>query len=433
MRNLFVLLLVAIGGYYALQSPFYTLLFYIANAYFRPEDWAWGEFVNNLKLSFTAGILVLFMSIFSGQRFIMNSRLAWMFLFSFQAFLSTLTSQDFSWSFSCWSGFFKGVIITYLIVVLITDLPKFRLLLFTMVMALGLEGAKQGWFYLITSPDWGENPNKIPFLGDNNGVAVGMLMLAPIVILLWQTTQKKWARPLYLIVLVGVIGRALTTYSRGAFIAAIALTIFYLTRVRNKFRSLLALLLMLVVLLLVLPQEYWERMRTIQTYEETEEKSALSRIHFWKVAILMANDNPVLGVGYMAYGSVYNEYDFSHGRYGKNRECHSSYLQILAEQGYVGIFLFMGTLLSAFRNCSRVRRGATNEFVKGAFALEASLVSFLIGGAFLSFASVEMLWHILGLTIALERIATQNGQKATLEEPSSLPRKAFATAVGRAA
>jgi probable O-glycosylation ligase (exosortase A-associated) len=279
-------------------------------------------------------------------------------------------------------------------------------------MAVGVEGAKQGWFYLITSPDWGENPNKIPFLGDNNGVAVGMLMLVPIVILLQQTTQKKWARPLYWILLVGIISRAITTYSRGAFITAIAITVVYWARARNKFRVLLGVILTLVVLLPALPKEYWERMRTIQTYEEEEEASALGRIHFWKVAILMANDNPIFGVGYSAYNSSYDKYDFSGGKYGEKREVHSSYFQVLADLGYAGMFLFAGVIVNAFLSFRHIRRGDKEEFIKSALALETSLIAFLVGGAFLSYAYIEIAWHVLGLTVALERIATQDGTVA---------------------
>ena len=29
------------GTFYALISPFYALLFYLWNAYFRPEEWIW--------------------------------------------------------------------------------------------------------------------------------------------------------------------------------------------------------------------------------------------------------------------------------------------------------------------------------------------------------------------------------------------------------
>ena len=59
LRTLFVLLLATIGAYYALQGPFYALLFYIWNAYFRPEDWIWTDFVRNLRLSYLIGLYLV--------------------------------------------------------------------------------------------------------------------------------------------------------------------------------------------------------------------------------------------------------------------------------------------------------------------------------------------------------------------------------------
>ena len=179
-RSIFVLILIAIGGYYALQAPFYALLFYIANAYFRPEEWVWVGFVESLKLSLVSGAYVVLATLFSGQKFVWNGRIAFLWLFLLQTFLSTLLAEHFDYSWNLWTFFLKTIVITYLIVVLATDFPKFRLVMLVMTLALGLEQAKQGWFYLLTAPGW-HNANQVPFLGDNNGVAVGMLMLVPII------------------------------------------------------------------------------------------------------------------------------------------------------------------------------------------------------------------------------------------------------------
>ena len=72
----------------------------------------------------------------------------------------------------------KIIAITYILVIVTTDLERFRLVIAVMVLSLGLEQGKQGWFYLLTSPG-GSNSNPVAFLGDNNGTAVGMLMLVP--------------------------------------------------------------------------------------------------------------------------------------------------------------------------------------------------------------------------------------------------------------
>src|SRR6266508_4546009 len=167
LRSVLVLAFITVAAYYALQGPFYGLLFYIGNAYFRSEEWIWSDFIRSLHLSLVSGVYLVLRSLFSGQKLVWNGRIALLWLFLCQALLSTLSSE---YSDYCWSSlveFFKVIVIIYLIVVLVIDFAKFRLVVAVMVFALGLEQAKQGWFYLITHPG-GSNTNPLPFLGDNN-------------------------------------------------------------------------------------------------------------------------------------------------------------------------------------------------------------------------------------------------------------------------
>jgi probable O-glycosylation ligase (exosortase A-associated) len=411
LRSIFVLVLVAIGAYYAVQAPFYALLFYIGNAYFRPEEWVWWNFVSSLKLSLISGAFVVLVTLFSGQRFVWNGRIALLWIFLLQTFLSTLGSEQFTHSWGYWTDLFKTIVITYMIIVLVNDFSKFRLIVLVMVLALGVEQARQGWVYLLTTPGW-HNANPVPFLGDNNGVAVGMLILVPIVGLLGQTTDKKGAKGLYGILLIGCLYRALSTHSRGGFIAAIAMGTAWCLRSRHKTRALLGALLVITIAFSTLPDAFWNRMDTIETYEERQDESALGRLHFWKVAVHMANANPFRGVGYNGYNLSYNKYDFSGGAYGLDRSAHSSFFAVLAELGYVGTFLFVIVIFSAFRSCSRIRKLALKETAfsdlgKSAIALQTGLVGFLVGGSFVIFQYSEMLWHVIGLTIVVERLAKQ--------------------------
>jgi putative inorganic carbon (hco3(-)) transporter len=411
LRTLFVLILIPIGVYYAVQSPFYALLFYIGNAYFRPEDWVWSNLVSNLKLSLLSGVLVVATTFLSRQRFVWNGRIAIVWLFLLHTLLSTIGSENLVYSWSYWTDFLKTIIITYLMIVLVTDFAKFRLVLLVMVFALGLEQAKQGWFYLLTSPGW-HNENLVPFLGDNNGVAVGMLMLVPIVGLLGQTTEHKWGKCFYWFLLIGCLYRALSTHSRAGFLAAGAMGAIWWLRTRHKGSAILGLVLVIIIVLPALPDTYWTRIQTIQTYEEVQDRSALGRLHFWNVAIQMAKANPVLGIGFMGYNVSYNNYDSSAGAYGLDRSVHSSFFGVLSELGYLGLILYGFVIAGALRSCSRVRRfalkdAAFSELGKTAVALQASLIAFLVGGAFVIFHYNEMLWHMIGLTIILERLAAQ--------------------------
>jgi len=308
-----------------------------------------------------------------------------------------------------------------MIIVLVDDFAKFRLVLLVIVLSLGFEGAKQGWFYLVTSPGWA-NPNPIAFLGDNNGVAVGMLMLVPIIVVLAQTTTRKWVHPIYWLLLLGVLYRALSTHSRGGFLACLAVGGVYWLHSRHKVRSLLAGAVVVAIILATLPDTFWGRMRTIQTYEEEEDRSALGRFHFWEVAHTMANAHPFFGVGYNAYNPAYDNYDFSHGRYGRSRAVHNAVFGTAAELGYVGLALYLIILFTSMVSCLRLHyyAGANPAFLsirQSADALISSLVGSLVGGFFLSGQYSEMFWHFIGLSVALSELARQSHPQTISSSP----------------
>src|SRR5262245_29720476 len=145
LRNIFVLTIAAIGVYYALHGALYGLLFYLWIAYFRPEQWVWSDFVQNLNLSLLAGVYVVIAAVFSGARFRFNLRIVAMFLFLLHCFLSTLFSEHFDYSMLYWRDFLKSTVISYLIVVLVDDVKKLRLVLLAITLSLGFEATKQGW------------------------------------------------------------------------------------------------------------------------------------------------------------------------------------------------------------------------------------------------------------------------------------------------
>ena len=108
LRSIFVFLLIAFGAYYTLQGPFYALLFYIGNAYFRPEDWVWNDYVASLRLSLISGAYLVLASLYSRQRFVWNSRIALLWLFLFHTLLSTLAVGALRTQLGLLDGFSKN-------------------------------------------------------------------------------------------------------------------------------------------------------------------------------------------------------------------------------------------------------------------------------------------------------------------------------------
>ena len=168
-------------------------------------------------------------------------------------------------------------------------------------------------------------------------------------------------------------------------------------------------------LVVPVPEGYFDRLETIQTYEEVDDDSALSRLHFWKVAMLMA-ENRRFGVGLRNFEAAYNDYDFTYGRFGMNRSVHSSHFQVVAELGYPGAFVWVMLFLFAFLLAFRARRrskdpDATPEEARFFFtvsnALMVSMVGFIVGGGFVASALNDVTWLTFAMVASLDRLAYQ--------------------------
>lgn len=414
LRSAIVLAIIAIGIRYSFKGAFYTLLFYLWLAYFRPDYWLWTDFVSPLRLSFVVGVVLLVSSALSKERLRLGLGPLLFLAFFGHTLVSTLLSVRVEYSMPYWQEFAKTIIVCYLMIVLTTTEERLRLVLLVIALSLGFEGAKQGWAELIRRPG-ALNTNEWPMLGDNNGVAMGMLMLVPMWIALASTASRVWERRTGYFFAAGVAYRAISTYSRGGFLAATALAVFYLTHTKRKFAAIVIASATAGVLVSVLPSQFWERMGTIRTAAERAEsidESAAGRWHFWEVATFMANANPFFGVGHNAYHVAYDRYDTSDGRFGRGRAVHSSWFGILSEQGYMGFALFAAILARAFYVCARARRKLRSCPNPGnlpayADAIQGGLIVATIGGSFISVHYTELLWHTMALATVVDLLVSE--------------------------
>ena len=334
--------------------------------------------------------------------------------------LSVLHSNYSSSIFSYWTDFIQIIVITYLITMVVRSEKELKITLIAMSLSLGLEGAKQGWVHIILHPG-SINNNGHAVFGENNGVAIGMLMIVPLLFALYQATERKLIKYGFLFLAIGVAYRALSTYSRGGFLSFIAMCLVYGLRSKYKIRSVVMIVLIVALLLPMLPQAFWDRMDTITVSEgETRERSSASRLHFWQVAWEMAKENPIFGVGHLAYANAYDYYDFSRGLYGSSRPVHSSWFGVLADWGFPGLILFLSIYFYSIYSCAHVQnRCKNNPELKSlgiySSGIEASLITCSVGISFLTLQYLEMLWHLFALAVVCNQIlhthyATENGE-----------------------
>ena len=241
-----------------------------------------------------------------------------------------------------------------------------------------------------------------------------MAMLMPMVAALGADGDEAWQKRLLSVPehRRACIAR-ISTYSRGGFLAVGArrracTSGARRTRCGRRWRRSLAI----AIVLPALPPAFWDRMsHDHRRTDDERDASQLGRLHFWQVAIAMANDHPLLGVGHAATSRTTTSTTRPAASSTATRAVHSAWFGVLAELGYPGLLLFVVDHRAVVpRVPPRPRHGRARRDPRPArrrtrSASKSSLVAFVVGGSFVSFQYCEMLWHFFALTIALESVA----------------------------
>jgi probable O-glycosylation ligase (exosortase A-associated) len=200
-------------------------------------------------------------------------------------------------------------------------------------------------------------------------------------------------------------------------------------RSRGKLVTLIALVMVAGSALMFMPQQWFDRMGTIGTYEQDD--SALGRINAWNFAVNLAKDRPITGGGFESFTPELflryapNPKDF--------HDAHSIYFEVLAEHGFVGLFLFLCLAIAVMLQGQKIRR-LTRGSEQLAWAHEAagmlqvSFAGFGVGGAFLGLAYFDLPYHIMAMMIIVHAIVRRELQQSTASVPASTYAPATATA-----
>ena len=215
---------------------------------------------------------------------------------------------------------------------------------------------------------------------------------------------------------------ALGSHSRGALLAMATMGLFLWWRSKSKVMLGVVILIMLAVALAFMPEGWTERMNTIGTYEE--DVSAMGRINAWTMAINIANDR-VLGAGFVAgpagdLPGLCSESGFRHRG--------AQYL--LPDSGRTqatpGCYIYLLFWFTTFRMAGRiVRLTSGRDDLQWAFLLatmsKVSLLSFAVGGAFLSLAYWDMPYYLMVILLCTERLVvdTLATPQPVVSEPTS--------------
>lgn len=205
--------------------------------------------------------------------------------------------------------------------------------------------------------------------------------------------------------LVVLLGAIIMTQSRGGFLALAGSIVVYILLQPRKGRGLAFLAFAVAVFLLIAPDKYWNRMRTLR--RPWSDPSLSGRMYEFRASVRMIQKNPLLGVGVGNFDTDYVFYSQDPRRYP--RVAHNLYLQVAAETGAVGAVAFAAlaihTLLGYLGLFRRLRARDPDRLMPLAYGAFMALVGFLVGSMFLSSQYVKYFFLLLGLMPVLIRLA----------------------------
>lgn len=411
---------------FIIKRPWIGVLVCAWIGYMNPHRHSWGPAYYFPFVAIAAAVTILAF-LFSSENkklpnnvviFILILLLAWVSL-------TTMTALNPTGAVYEWKRFFKIQILNFLAIYMFQSRMRINCLVAVIVVSIGIYAFKGGIFTLATGGVYMVTGPPTSFIGGNTEIGFASTVILPLMFYLWTISHHKWLKYFLVGALVlssiGIIG----THSRGAFLAFGVLCAYFWWVSHYKMLTLVLFVCLLPVLFSVMPDEYFERMETIQTYEE--DASAMGRINAWWFAFNLANDRPILGGGANTFTpELFYRYAPQPENY---HDVHSIYFEMLGEQGYPGLLIFMMMLFFSYRNCVWVGRQTRGDpDLKWAFnlsrMLQASFVAYGVGGAFLGLAYFDLLYHLVALTVLVRVVVEKEQEKLKTEVQPTIHSKA---------
>ncbi|MFV0662214.1 putative O-glycosylation ligase, exosortase A system-associated [Denitromonas sp.] len=433
MRDLIVTALFIVGAMVALKRPYYGALLWVWVGLMNPHRLGWG-FAYDLPFAMASVVIIALGMLFStrsirwqtgGPAIVLILMILWMTLTSFTAILPEPSQAKLI-------DVLKVLGMTLVVGALVANREQIIGLVWVVVGSIAFFGVKGGIFTLTTGGEfrvWGPPSSLVQ---GNNELALALIISIPFLyflsrqatlarefVLVRRISEKWLRRGLMLSILLCAVA-AIGSHSRGALLAIVAMGSMMWWRSRAKVSMGLLLLALTPAILFLMPEEWFSRMETIETYEE--DLSAMGRINAWHMAINIANDR-IFGAGFAtASPVVFNAY-------APNPDwvlvAHSIYFQVLGDHGYIGLALYLLFWILTYRVAGRLaameKRGPRFEWVAllGNMS-KVSLVGFAVGGAFLSLAYWDMPYYIMIILLATERYAKEVLIKSPEEAKSAV-------------
>lgn len=317
-----------------------------------------------------------------------------------------------------WQEVSKTLLVATVTVLLFQDGGRLKWLVWTIVASLGFFSVKSGVNAMFTGFQGGYAYPPASFIADNNDLALAFNMMLPLIWFLSTAARQAWLRWGLRLALVLTVMGVLTTRSRGGFLGLCAVVLVLVLRARVKMVAVGVLACVVLVGTVVLPENTLSRVETIGEYDR--DHSAQGRLRAWMVATKVAVDSPLVGGGFKIFGEeIWRRYDPGARHV---LVAHSIYFQVLGEHGFVGLAIFLALLGATHRalvqTASRARGTSTAWVAELAGCIQASLVAYMVSGAFLSRSDFDLFYQLVAVAAVLPSIVEREAAASEAAEPA---------------
>ncbi len=325
----------------------------------------------------------------------------------------------------------KTLLFCVLMPLLVTSRLRIHALVLMMVLGTAFHGTVDGLKFLESAG--AHNASGISKFGDNNGYALVLVMVMPLLYYLYQYSSRRWVRSGFAAGALLTVLAIVATGSRGGFAGLAAVALWVILQSRRKFAGIIVVAVIGLMVYQLAPERWQDRMETIKVAED--DSSFMGRVAAWKVNSAIAMANPVLGGGLRVVENpvIWAQFKDQPGLLGfvetpqiasGFKASHSIWFEVMGDQGFVGLFLFMAMLANAFFTLREIRALAKRSGQSTRWAIDltdmlgASLVGYIVSGSLLSAAYTEtpymlmMLLEVTKLQLRRDTAAVQpNGTK----------------------
>ncbi|WP_379548429.1 DUF5935 domain-containing protein [Qipengyuania sp. DSG2-2] len=415
-------------GFFALgvRRPFVWVLAYLYIDILAPHKIGWG-LMQMFPLS-----LIAFCAAFGGWlltdtkkdvRFTFRQGLLLFFmLWCFYTLQSSPFPED---AYAKWDWVWKAMFFAIFLPFTLMTRLRLEAAAMTMVLAVGAIIISAG---MKTATGGGGYASLYFFVNDNSGLyessTLATVSIGIIPLILWFTKHgtifaPDWRVKLFCYALVfACLLIPVGTEARTGLVCIAVLLVLALRDVKRRALFMIAGASLGMMAIPFLPQSYFERMSTIASHDG--DQSASTRVAVWEWTWEYVQNNP-RGGGFDIYRANKFTYQLPQ-RTGEGntrsieykkvvdegRAFHSSYFEVLGEQGYLGFGVWAWLQLLGLWHMERIRRKWRKRTGDGerwqapfATALQYAHVIYLVGALFQGIAYQPFIMMLIGLQIAL--------------------------------